>query len=221
MFSGFWRRVAEALRRNFVAGLLVMVPVGFTILSVLWIVNQLDQLVLPRIFEFLGVPADQRPPFVGAVFTLCLILLGGALARSFVGANALRLWERAVDQIPVARSLYAVLKQFMQAIFGSASQQFSHVVLIEYPRRGVWSYAFLTGHLDDSVPGVEGTDLPLPMIQVFIPSTPNPTTGYFLLLPEEDVRLTDLTVEEAFKMIVSAGIAGPEADLTKPDTPAL
>ncbi len=208
MFRGLGRRLAERLRRDFLAGLLVVVPIGFTLLGVYWIIQQLDNLVLPKVFEFVGLSPDQRPPFVGFFFTIGMILLGGALTRSFIGRGALRLWERAVDRIPIARSLYSVLKQFMEAVIGD-DDRFTSVVLIEYPRRDVWSYAFLTGELDGAkVPGLSGGgDMPTRLLKVFIPSTPNPTTGYFLLLPKEDVKLTDLSVEEAFKLIVSAGIA--------------
>lgn len=208
MFRGMGRRLMERLRRDFLAGLLVTVPVGFTLLGIYWIIQQLDNLVLPKVFAFIGLPPEQRPPFVGFFFTIAMILLGGALTRSFIGRGALRLWERAVDRIPVARSLYSVIKQFMEAIIGTDDERFSSVVLIEYPRRGVWSYAFLTGDVDGSrLPGLRGADLPSRLLKVFIPSTPNPTTGYFLMLPEEDVKLTTLSIEEAFRLIVSAGIA--------------
>lgn len=211
MFRGLGRRLVERLRRDFLAGLLVVVPIGFTLLGIYWIIQQLDNLVLPKVFEFVGLSPDQRPPFVGFFFTIGMILLGGAMTRSFIGRGALRLWERAVDRIPIARSLYSVLKQFMEAVIGSGDDRFNSVVLIEYPRRDVWSYAFLTGELDgSSVPGLPNGDMPARLVKVFIPSTPNPTTGYFLMLPEEDVKLTDLSVEEAFKLIISAGIADLE-----------
>jgi uncharacterized membrane protein len=217
-----WQRIVARLRRDFVAGLLVIVPVGFTILAIFWIVGQLDNLVLPKVFRGLGMEPRQ-PPFVGVVVTLGLILAGGAVARSFVGRAALRYWERLVDRIPVARSLYAVLKQFMEAVFGTGTnEQFRSVVLIEYPRRGVWSYAFLTGRIAGSaVPGAGHAELPEQMVKVFIPSTPNPTTGYFLLLPEEDIIETGLSVEEAFKLIISAGIATGETEtwVRKPEPP--
>ena len=221
MFRGFWRRLVERLRRDFVAGLLVIVPVGFTILGIYWIVQQLDNLVLPKVFAFVGLERDEQPPFVGTLFTIALILTGGALTRSFIGRSALRFWERAVDRIPVARSLYAVLKQFMQAVFAPDDASFSSVVLIEYPRRGVWSYAFLTGDVDKRHLRGAASELPERLVKVFLPSTPNPTTGYFLMLPEEDVQLTDLSVEEAFKLIISAGIAsGDPEEAQKPETPA-
>jgi uncharacterized membrane protein len=200
-----WERlrhsVVQTLRRDFIAGLLVFVPVGFTILAVLWILQQLDSLVLPRVFRAIGMEARQ-PPFVGVLVTICVILLAGAATRSFLGRWALSLWERLVDRIPVARSMYSVVKQFMQAVLGEGAQaSFDRVVLIEYPRKGVYSYAFVTGQMEpvDSESG--------PLVKVFLSSTPNPTTGYFLLVREAEVIETDLTIEEAFRVIISAGIA--------------
>jgi uncharacterized membrane protein len=196
----------ETLRRDFVAGLLVFVPVGFTILGVLWILRQLDNLVLPQVFRALGLEGRQ-PPLVGVIATLALILLFGALTRSFVGRTFIRLWERTVKRIPIARSLYTVLKQFMEAVFGTkgSTGNFRRVVLIEYPRRGIYSYAFVTGRVTSPNDG-----LPDGLLQVFVPSTPNPTTGYFLLVPEQDATETGLGVEEAFRLIISAGIASGE-----------
>jgi uncharacterized membrane protein len=196
----------ETLRRDFVAGLLVFVPVGFTILGVLWILRQLDNLVLPQVFRALGLEGRQ-PPLVGVIATLALILLFGALTRSFVGRTFIRLWERTVKRIPIARSLYTVLKQFMEAVFGTkgSTGNFRRVVLIEYPRRGIYSYAFVTGRVTSPNAG-----LPDGLLQVFVPSTPNPTTGYFLLVPEADTIETGLGVEEAFRLIISAGIASGE-----------
>ena len=199
--DGVWRRLVATLRRDFLAGLLVFVPVGFTILGVLWIINQLDQLVLPRIFRAIGMEAHQ-PPVVGTVATLCVILLAGALTRSFIGRGLIAIWERFIDNVPIARSLYSVVKQFMQAVVGSGqASSFDRVVLVEYPRRGLYTYAFVTGERGPVSPG-----MPSHLVKIFVPSTPNPTTGYYLLVPKEDLIETTLTPEEAFKLIVSAGI---------------
>lgn len=202
MWGRFWRRVIDALRRDFFAGLLVFVPVGFTVLGVLWIIDRLDRLVLPYVFRVLSLDVAQ-PRFLGVVVTIAVILLAGALTRSFIGRGALGLWEALVTRIPIARSLYAVLKQFMEAVIGeNPSRSFDRVVLIEYPRPGLYTYAFVTGRIREP-----GTGLPPNLIKVFVSSTPNPTTGYFLLVPESDTIETDLSVEEGFKLIVSAGIA--------------
>ncbi len=200
--QNFWRRLIETLRRDFIAGLLVIIPVGFTILAVLWGLDQLDKLVLPKVFSFFGLEPRQ-PPFVGVLVTISLILLGGALTRSFLGRGFIRIWERLIDRVPIARSVYSVLKQFMEAIFKTSSKEgFNRVVLLQYPRKGLWCYAFTTGRVSKPIP-----TLPEELVKVFIPSTPNPTTGYFLLVPAEDLLDTGLSVEEAFKLIISAGIA--------------
>jgi len=212
MWRRIWGRFGDRLRRDFMAGLLVFVPIGFTVFGVLWIVERLDKLVLPPVFAAFGLDASHFP-LLGVVTSLAMILLAGALTRSFAGRAALRLWERLVGRIPIARSLYAIVKQFMQAVFGQgpAAAGFRRVVLIEYPRRGIYTYAFVTGRFD-SPPGA----LPDGLIKVFVPSTPNPTTGYFLLLSENELIDTALTIEQAFRLIVSAGIVSAEPEPLTP-----
>lgn len=200
-----WRRLVATIRRDFVAGLLVFVPVGFTVLGVMWIVEQLDKMVLPRVFRALGLAARQ-PPIVGALATVLVILAIGALTRSFIGRTALGVWEAIVARIPVARSMYSVLKQFMQAVIGEGSASFDRVVLIEYPRAGLYSYALVTGrHVGGPA------ELPPGLIKVFVAKTPNPTTGFFLLIRESEVIETGMSVEECFQLIISAGIAAGDS----------
>jgi uncharacterized membrane protein len=201
------REVIETLRRDFVAGLLAFVPVVATLVGVLWVLAQLDNLILPKVFDFFGMESDQ-PRFVGVLVTLGVIILAGALTRSFVGRTVLLMWEDLINRIPVARSLYLVLKQFMEAVFSDQGHSgFKKVVLVEYPRRGIWSYGFITGSMR-SVSGDPPTDL----VKVFIPKTPNPTTGYYVLMPRSDVRDSQLSVDEAFRAILSAGIASHQYD---------
>jgi len=202
----------EALRRDFTAGVLVFVPIVCTVIGAFWIIERLDNLVLPKLFAALGMPQEQ-PPFLGVIVTLLAIIIVGFLTRSFIGRAAISLWESMIDRVPVARSLYSVLKQFMQAVVGDGEMgSFSRVVLLEYPRRGIWCYGFVTGTLKRDIPG-----LPKNLVKVFIPSTPNPTTGYYLLVPTEDVRESGLSVDDAFRVIVSAGIAQPTELPTNPE----
>jgi len=199
----FWRRVGQTLRDDFVAGLLSIVPVVATVVGVLWALAQLDNLILPKLYRVLGLQGDQ-PALIGTVVTIAVIILTGALTRSVLGRWLIATWEGVIGRVPVARSLYSVLKQFMQAVFGQDKESiFQRVVLVEYPRRGVWRYALVTGRIAGQIPGT-APDL----TRVFVPSTPNATTGFFVLVPEADLVDTGLTVEEAFKGIVSAGIAG-------------
>jgi uncharacterized membrane protein len=199
-----WGTVGETIRRDFVAGLLVLVPIVATVAATLWIIERIDSLILPKLFAFVGY-AGRQPPFLGILTTFGVILLAGALTRSFVGRGALGVWERAIERVPVARSFYAMLKQFMQAIFSEGDYgSFKRVVLVEYPRRGAWSYAFVIGYSQFDLPGI-----PAGAVKVFIPKTPNPTTGYYVLMSPDEVRESGLSVEEAFRIIVSAGIAAP------------
>jgi uncharacterized membrane protein len=201
------REISDTLRRNFVAGLLAFVPTVATIVGVLWVLAQLDGLILPKFYRFFGMEAEQ-PRFVGILVTLGVIFLVGALARSLVGRTLLGMWESLIDRIPVARSLYLVLKQFMEAIFTQSGHPgFKRVVLVEFPRRGLWTYGFITGRM-----GLESTAGEPELLKVFIPKAPNPTTGFYVLVPRDDVRDSRLSVDEAFRAIISAGIASNQYD---------
>lgn len=196
--------IVETIRRDFVAGLLVLVPIVATVAATLWIIERIDKLILPKVFAFFGM-ANEQPPFLGVLTTFLIIVLAGALTRSFVGRGALVLWERVIERVPVARSFYGMLKQFMHAIFsGGDYGSFKRVVLVEYPRRGVWSYAFVVGHVQVDMPGI-----PAGTVKVFVPKTPNPTTGYYVLISPDEVRESGISVEEALRIVVSAGIAAP------------
>jgi uncharacterized membrane protein len=202
------RQIADTLRRDFVAGLLAFVPIVTTIIGVLWVLSQLDNLVLPKVYRFFGMEA-QQPRFVGIVVTLGVIILAGAATRSLLGRSLLRVWENLIARVPVARSLYLVLKQFMEAVFSQEGHPgLRRVVLVEYPRRGLWSYGFVTGRMDGGSESESETEL----LKIFIPKTPNPTTGYYVLVPREDVRESRISVEEALRAIISAGIATHQFD---------
>jgi uncharacterized membrane protein len=208
--------VREALQRYFMAGLLVFAPIGVTIWAMAWIVQWLDNLLLPHALRLLlpGLEEPLRVPLlVGAVFTLFVILLLGVVVRHLFGMRVVGLWERLLARVPVARSIYAGVKQLLEAIFVSSarSSAFRRVVLIEYPRRGVYAIAFTTGPAQ----GVLQTVKPERMINCFVPTTPNPTSGFYLVVPEPDLIEVAISVEEAFKLVMSAGLVAPGA--TDPD----
>jgi uncharacterized membrane protein len=201
-------RVREALRRYFVAGILAFAPLAITIWAVAWIIQRLDNLLLPSVLSMLfpGLDDPPRLPFVGALFTLVVILLMGVIARHFFGGEFVRAWERLLARVPVARNIYSGVKQLFEAIFRSdETSRFNRVVLIEYPRRGIYALAFTTGPARGAIAQVAGKD----MINCFLPTTPNPTSGYYLLVPESDLHEVDLSVEEAFKLVMSAGLVSP------------
>ena len=198
----------EALRRYFVAGILAFAPLAITIWAIAWIIQRLDNLLLPTVLSWVFPSLEDPPrvPFVGALFTLVVILLMGVVARHLFGGEFIRAWERLLARVPVARNIYAGVKQLFEAIFQRNEQRFNRVVLIEYPRRGIYAIAFTTGDARGTVQEITEEE----MINCFLPTTPNPTSGFYLLVPASEVREVDLTVEDAFKLVMSAGLVTPE-----------
>jgi uncharacterized membrane protein len=195
----------EALRSYFVAGILAFAPLGITIWAISWIIQRLDNLLLPQVLTWVGLEDPPRLPFVGALFTLVVILMMGVVARHLFGGQFVRAWERLLSRVPVARNIYSGVKQLFEAIFQRSETRFNRVVLIEYPRRDIWAIAFTTG----AARGLVQQMTEKHMINCFLPTTPNPTSGFYLLVPEEDVYEVDLTVEDAFKLVMSAGLVTP------------
>ncbi|MCH8084739.1 MAG: DUF502 domain-containing protein [Myxococcales bacterium] len=218
----FFAFIREAIRRYFVAGILFFAPIGVTIWAIVEIIGWLDSLLLPRFIKLVmpGIEDPPSIPFVGILFTFVVIIFLGVIARHLLGGEFQRAWERLLARVPVARSIYAGVKQLAEAIFSSSSQRsrFNQVVLIEYPRRGVYALAFTTG----PARGVLQEVTELEMINCFVPTTPNPTSGFYLLIPEGDLTDVDLSVEDAFKLVMSAGLVTPEtiplADSTDRET---
>jgi uncharacterized membrane protein len=217
-----WRIIAEATRRYFVAGLLAFAPIGITVWAIAWIVRKLDALLLPPLLKlvFPSITATPNiPPFVGVAFVFVVILISGVIVRHLFGHEIVRFWERLLSRVPVARSLYGGVKQLFQAIVSSsnAPASFNRVVMIEYPRPGVYALAFTTG----STQGPVLATLPHErMVNCFLPTTPNPTSGFYLVIPENSLYEVDMSVEDAFKVIMSAGLVSPESVAKRAPTPA-
>jgi uncharacterized membrane protein len=200
----------EAVRRYFVAGILFFAPIGVTFWAIGTIIVWLDNLLLPRVIKLVLPGVDDPPsiPLLGMLFTFVVIILLGVVARHLFGGEFQRAWERLLARVPVARSIYGGVKQLVEAIFTSSSQasRFNRVVLIEYPRRGVYALSFTTGPAKGILQEVTEKE----MINCFVPTTPNPTSGFYLLVPEDDLIEVDLSVEDAFKLVMSAGLVTPE-----------
>lgn len=214
MGHGFWKGIRAGLWRYFVAGILAFAPLGITVWAIGWIIQRLDNLLLPRLLSLLFPALEEPPriPLVGALFTLLVILLMGVIVRHFFGAELVRAWERLLSRVPVARTIYGGVKQLLEAIFTSnRHSRFNRVVLIEYPRKGIYAIAFTTGPARGRIQ--DATERY--MINCFLPTTPNPTSGFYLLVPDDEIIEVSLSVEEAFKLIMSAGLVSPE-DLTTP-----
>jgi uncharacterized membrane protein len=203
----------ETIRRYFVAGILFFAPIGVTIWAIGSIIVWLDNLLLPRFLKLIMPGLDEVPsiPLIGMLFTFVVILLLGVIARHLLGGEFQRAWERLLARVPVARSIYAAVKQLAEAIFASPSQssRFRRVVLVEFPRKGMYALAFTTGTARGIVQDMTKEEV----INCFIPTTPNPTSGFFLLIPNDELIEIDISVEDAFKLVMSAGLVSPSAQV--------
>lgn len=196
-----------ALRRYLMAGLLVWVPLGVTLLIVAFLVDLMDQTLrlLPQSLQpenLLGF----RIPGLGAVLTAVVVFVTGMIVTNLFGQQLFTIGERVLQRIPLVRSIYASVKQVTESMF-SSGKSFRKVVLVEYPRQGMWSLAFQTGSGAAEVNRKTGREI----VNIFIPTTPNPTSGFFLMVPREDVIELDMSVDQGLKMLLSVGVVVPES----------
>jgi uncharacterized membrane protein len=194
------------IKRYFVTGLLIWVPLAITLWVLDLLVSTMDQtlLLLPRELRteyWLGV----HIPGMGVLLTLAIVFATGVLAANIIGQRLVRFWEGVLARIPVVNSIYNGVKQVSDTLFSPGGQAFRKALLVQYPRAGSWTIAFLTG-----TPGGDvANHLTGDYVSIYVPTTPNPTSGYFLMLPRADVIELDMTVDEALKYIVSMGVVAP------------
>lgn len=194
------------LRRYLIAGLLLWLPLGVTVLVIRLLVGTMDQTLLL-------LPERLRPdalfgfqiPGLGLVLAVSVVLLTGMLVANLFGRRLLTLWERLLSRIPLVRSIYMAVKQLAETMFSGGGQSFRKVLLIEYPRRGLWTLAFQTGPGVGEAQQKTGREV----VNVYVPTTPNPTSGFFLMVPREDVVELDMSVDDGLKMIISMGVVVP------------
>ncbi|MDH3288338.1 MAG: DUF502 domain-containing protein [Betaproteobacteria bacterium] len=194
------------MRRYFVTGLLIWVPLVITVWVLNLLVSTLDQILhlLPLQFRtenWLGV----HIPGFGVAMTVLIVFVTGLLAANIIGQRLVKFWERVLAQIPVVNSIYKGVKQVSDTLFAPGGQAFRKALLVQWPREGMWTIAFLTGTAGgDVVSHLEGDYL-----SIYVPTTPNPTGGYFIMVRRADVVELDMTVDEALKYIISMGVAPP------------
>ncbi len=196
----------KQLRRYLVAGLLVWIPLGVTIFLLKFLIGLMDN-------SLRLIPEAYRPetllgfaiPGLGTILTVLIVLITGLLAANLVGRTMVGMWESALERIPVVRSVYSATKNFAEIVFSDSGQSFKKVLLIEYPRKGIYSLAFQTATSLGEVQGRTGE----PVVCTFVPTTPNPTSGYIIIVPKKDVIELDMEIDEALKMIISLGVVVP------------
>ena len=204
------------MKKYFITGLLIWIPLAITFMVLAWIVGTLDAILL-------WLPTEHQPsryigfdiPGVGVVASLLIIFFTGLIAANVLGQKLVRLWEALLSRIPVVKSIYYSVKQVSDTLFSSSGQAFRKALLVQYPREGAWTIAFLTGQPGgDAAKHLDGD-----YVSVYVPTTPNPTSGFFLMMPTKDVIELDMSVDEALKYIISMGVVAPPS--RRSELPAL
>lgn len=208
MLADALTEMMAALRRYLAAGLLIWVPLGVTLLIIKFLVDVMDQtlLLLPQGLRP-DVMFEIRIPGLGILLTAAIVVGTGIIVTNLFGQRLFRWGEELLNRIPLIGAIYGSVKKLTETIFSGSGKSFRRVVLVQYPRVGMWTVAFLTGPGAQEVESVTGQK----MVNVFVPTTPNPTSGFMLVVPSRDVVELDMSVEEALRMVLSVGVVVPEA----------
>ena len=194
------------MKKYFITGLLVLVPLSITVWVITSLVSLMDQ-------SLLLLPTQWRPkaqfgmeiPGLGALLTLLIVFVTGLIATNFFGKQVILLWESLLNRVPVVKSIYSSVKQVSDTLFSDSGNAFRQAVLVQFPHEGAWTIAFITG-----TPGGDvANHLQGDFVSVYVPTTPNPTGGYFIMLPRAEIIALDMSVDEALKYIISMGVVTP------------
>ncbi len=202
---GMFKWFRAKIRGYFLAGLLVIVPLGVTVAVITAVLRLIDGLLViipPKLHPHTYLP---KIPGLGLVLAVVLVIITGILVKNYIGHRVVALGEYILSGIPLVRPVYAAVKQVAQAMFGDTPYAFQRSILVEYPRKGVWAIAFVTGKTYGEIQDKMDKE----MINVFLPTTPNPTSGFYLVIPVEDTIPLDISVEDAFKLLISGGVVEP------------
>ena len=207
----------SGLRASFLTGIVVIAPVGLTIWLIWSIIGWVDGFVLPLVpdrfnpEQYIGINLRG----VGVIIFLVFTITVGWVAKGLIGRSLIRFAESLVERMPVVRSIYSGVKQIAETIFAQTDRNFEKACLIQYPRKGIWAIGFISTQARGEV--AERAETMGPLVSVFVPTTPNPTSGFLLFFPEEDVIELDMSIEDAAKLVISAGLVYPNAkDPTRP-----
>ncbi len=204
-----------SLRASFLTGLIVIAPIGLTIWLIWTVVGWIDGVVLPlvpyqfRPEEYIGINLRG----VGVIIFLIFTVIVGWIAKGLIGRSLIRWAESIVERMPVVRSVYSGLKQIAETVFTQSERNFEKACIVEYPRKGIWAIGFISTEAKGEIAAKAGTGVD--MVSVFVPTTPNPTSGFLLIFPREDVIPLDMSLEDAAKLIISAGLVYPNGKEAK------
>jgi uncharacterized membrane protein len=196
----------KRLRNYFISGLLFWIPLALSVLVIKFFLEVVNNLVPKRLLPESLLNLDTTIPGSGIILVILIILITGALVTNILGRKLVDLWERALNKIPGFRNIYNALKKISSTVLNTSSDSFRKAYLIQYPSKGIWVIAFQSGDYEGEVKNIIGGEI----INLFVPTTPNPTSGFFIMMPKKDAYELQMSVEEAFKLVISAGVVTPE-----------
>ncbi len=196
----------KRLRNYFISGLLFWIPLVLSVLVIKFFLEVINNIIPPRLLPESLLKLDTTIPGSGIILVISVILITGALVTNILGRKLVDLWERALNKIPGFRNIYNALKKISTTVLNTSSDSFRKAFLIQYPSKGIWVIAFQSGDYKGEVKNIIEDEV----INLFVPTTPNPTSGFFVMMPKKDAHELQMTVEEAFKLVISAGVVTPE-----------
>jgi len=195
------------LRNYFISGLLFWVPLALTVIVIKFFLELINNLVPKKYLPEAIFNLDTTIPGSGIILILIVILITGVLVTNILGRKLVSLWEKVLNKIPGFRNVYNVLKKVSDTVFNTSTESFRKAFLIQYPSKGIWVIAFQSGDYRGEAESIIGEEI----MNLFVPTTPNPTSGFFVMMAKKDAFELDMSVEEAFKLVISAGVVTPNS----------
>ena len=197
----------KRLRNYFISGLLFWIPLALSVIVIKFFLELVNNLVPQKYLPEAIFKLDTTIPGSGIILVLLVILITGAMVTNILGRKLLVLWEKALNKIPGFRNIYNVLKKVSDTVFNTSTESFRKAFLIQYPSKGIWVIAFQSGDYKGEAESIIGEEI----MNLFVPTTPNPTSGFFVMMAKKDAFELDMSVEEAFKLVISAGVVTPNS----------
>jgi len=196
----------KRLRNYFISGLLFWIPLALSVIVIKFFLELINSLVPQKYLPEAIFNLDTTIPGSGIILVLLIILITGLLVTNILGRKLVALWEKVLNKIPGFRNIYNVLKKVSDTVFNTSTESFRKAFLIQYPSKGIWVIAFQSGNYSDEAESIIGEEI----MNLFVPTTPNPTSGFFVMMAKKDAFELDMSVEEAFKLVISAGVVTPK-----------
>ena len=197
----------KRLRNYFISGLLFWIPLSLSVIVIKFFLELIDSFIPQKYLPESIFNLDTTIPGSGIVLVLLVILITGVMVTNILGRKVVALWERVLNKIPGFRNIYNVLKKVSDTVFNTSTESFRKAFLIQYPSKGIWVIAFQSGNYRGEAESIIGEEI----MNLFVPTTPNPTSGFFILIEKKDAFELDMSVEEAFKLVISAGVVTPNS----------